>query len=247
MKKILLVFLIIFMFIFSCKKNDSTTPATKKGKPSSGKSELKLIGHMSFKIKDSKGTVIYVDPFYGTEEDYKEAADYIFVTHSHGDHNRIELVTKKDTTKIISAEKSVPDDTPNVEFILPYSNKTLTDTISVETFPAFNANHPRENNFLGFIFTIDGKKIYISGDTSLFDEMEALAEKKIDYAFLPIDGIYNMGPEEATEVSNIIKAKYSVPVHTGFNESGAIFNEDNVARFTPENKMILKYGDSFKF
>ena len=246
MKKFLLV-LVIFIFIFSCSKKDKESDATRTDISVINQSEIKLIGHNSFKIKDSNGIVIYVDPFYGSEKDYEEAADYIFVTHSHSDHNKIELVTKKDTTQIISAEKSVPDNTPNVEFILPYNSKALIDKISVETFPAFNNNHPKENNFLGFILSVGGKKFYIAGDTSFFDEMEALAKKDIDYAFLPIDGIYNMGPEEATKVANVVKSKCSIPVHTGFNESGPIFNEENVARFTPENKMIMKYGDGFNF
>jgi len=250
MKKFLIV-LVIFIFIFACKKDKEniTKGDTKKiTTPEANQSELKFIGHMSFKIKDSKGTVVYVDPFYGSEEDYKEAADYIFVTHSHPDHNKIELVTKKDTTKVISAKESVPDTTPNVEFVAPYISEVLTDTISVDTFPAFNEKHPRENDFLGFILTIDGKKIYISGDTSFFDEMSALTEKKIDYAFLSTDGIYNMGPEEATRVAELIKAKYSIPVHTGFNDQNEpIFNEENVILFTPENKMVLKYGDGLKF
>ncbi len=246
MKRFLVV-LVFLTLLFSCKKEKTTDDTTTVTIDVLNQNEIRLIGHASFKIKDKKGTVVYVDPFYGSEADYSEPADFIFVTHSHGDHNKIELVTKKNTTKIISAEKSVPEGTKNVEFILPYKSEVITDNISFETFPAINDNHKRENNFLGFIFTIDEKKFYIAGDTSFFEEMSELPAKNIDYAFLPIDGVYNMDAAEATNVAAVVEAKYVIPIHTGFDENGPAYSEKNVEAFTPASKIVLKYGDNFMF
>ena len=45
-----------------------------------------------------------------------------------------------------------------------------------------------------YILTVDGKTVYFSGDTSRTSQMETMAAMKLDWALLPIDGIYNMGP-----------------------------------------------------
>lgn len=61
---------------------------------------------------------------------------------------------------------------------------------------------------------MNGTKIYILGDTSKIPEMADFAKENITYALLPIDGVYNMGPEEASECASIIGAKYDIPIHT---------------------------------
>ncbi len=247
MKKIVLILLIILP-IFSCEKVTSVENKSTDITTIDDEGELTFIGHASFKIKSKDGVVIYVDPFYGSKDNYSEPADFIFVTHSHFDHNKINLVAQKESTKIISAEKSVPNK-KNVIFILPYKNEILTDMVSVETFPAINNNHKKENNFLGFIFTIGGKKLYIAGDTSFFNEMDELADRNIDYAFLPIDGQFNMDAAEASMVADHIKATYSIPIHTGLIVLKPIFDEKKVENFKPteSKKMVLKYGENFIF
>ena len=41
-------------------------------------------GHGSFRLTSQNGTVLYVDPYAG--DGYLLPADYILVTHEHGDH-----------------------------------------------------------------------------------------------------------------------------------------------------------------
>jgi len=89
-------------------------------------------------------------------------------------------------------------------------------------------------------FTLKGIKIYAAGDTSMTTEMPLLKEKNLDFALLPIDGIYNMGPEEATECAKLINAKVSIPIHM---KPRTLFDEEMANRFTAPNRLIVKAGE----
>jgi L-ascorbate metabolism protein UlaG (beta-lactamase superfamily) len=65
----------------------------------------------------------------------------------------------------------------------------------------------------GFVFCIDGVKIYHAGDTGLTKEMELLADEKIDIAFLPIGGYYTMDVKDALKAIELIKPVKVIPVH----------------------------------
>ena len=70
--------------------------------------------------------------------------------------------------------------------------------------------------------------------------MEELAKMDIDYAFLPIDGIYNMGPEEATRCANIIKPKHLIPYHM---KPGMLFDIAQDMKVSYEHSMLVRPGD----
>ena len=55
--------------------------------------------------------------------------------------------------------------------------------------------------------------LYAAGDTSTTDAMAGFAARKLDWALLPIDGVYNMGSEEASRAAELISAVHSVPLH----------------------------------
>lgn len=66
---------------------------------------------------------------------------------------------------------------------------------------------------------------------------ERLANEIIDYALLPIDGVYNMGPEEASECAKIISAKHCIPIHMNV---GTLFDEEKAEAFHAKGKIVLK-------
>ena len=68
-----------------------------------------------------------------------------------------------------------------------YRKFTVKD-INIEATEAYNDKHPK-NECVGYLVTADGISIYFSGDTA--------QTTQIDYAFLPIDGIYTMNVQEA--------------------------------------------------
>lgn len=191
------------------------------------KSTLTLIGHASMKIKTAEGIVIYIDPYY--EPDYSEPADIILSTHEHSDHNCIELVTPKEDCTVLRVK-----DTLNAD--LSHNTFEIKGVKIVPVTAGGNPNH-HPNNTNGYLLSFDGLKIYHPGDTSKIPEMEALASENIDYAFFPIDGEYNMGPEEASECARIIGAKHNTPMH--------FFSADPM-KFDAPNLLRMNYGDTIE-
>jgi len=58
--------------------------------------EITYLGHSCFKLKNKEGMTIIMDPFHSEEVGLpfpKDVADIVTVSHGHGDHNAIELIT----------------------------------------------------------------------------------------------------------------------------------------------------------
>ncbi len=114
--------------------------------------------------------------------------------------------------------------------------------VTIEAVPAFNKNH-NVNECVGFLLTIEGKKIYVAGDTDYTPEMERLGKEGLSYAFLPVDGIYNMGPEEATRCANILKPEHLIPYHM---HPGMLFDIKQDMKVTYSGAMLVRAGETIE-
>ncbi len=173
---------------------------------------LKWLGHASFHLKMG-GKVIYFDPWKIASG---EKADLILITHSHFDHFSVEDVKKVATeqTAIIATPdcKGLPG---SLKFVKPGDILTVGD-VTVEAVPAYNLNkdfHPKKNQWVGYVVTVGGKRIYHAGDTDAIPEMNGL--KNIDIALLPVSGVYVMTAEEAAKAANTFHPATVVPMHWG--------------------------------
>ena len=193
--------------------------------------KLLFQGHGSFRIITDKDLVIYVDPYVGAG--YDIPADIILVTHQHGDHNQIQKVAKKNTCVIIQNQDALQKDVYK-SFKLP--------GISIQSVPAYNSKHDRKQ-CVGYILTFDGLKIYAAGDTSTTEEMKEYPAMSIDYALLPIDGIYNMDSAEASAAAELIGAKHAIPIHMA---PGELFDAQKAKQFTAKNRLIVKAGEEIE-
>ncbi|MCL2002415.1 MAG: MBL fold metallo-hydrolase [Oscillospiraceae bacterium] len=158
-------------------------------------------GHGSFRLTADDGRVVYVDPYAG--DGYDVPADVILVTHQHHDHNQVKLCAQKPGCRIIT----------NAEALMGGSHNSFDiGGILIQAVEAANQNHnPAE--CVGFIITLDGVKLYASGDTSKTGQMETFAALGLDYALLCGDGVYNMSPAEAAECARLIGAKRNILIH----------------------------------
>lgn len=181
---------------------------------------ISLIAQSAIRIKNKDGKIIYFDPYKLGYEGNSKDADYIFITHPHFDHFSPEdiLKIKKNETKIIAPNeleeeiKKLNFQNENILLVIPNKEYTI-DEINFSTIPAYNTNkdfHKKEYNWVGYVVNIDGKKLYIAGDT---DNTEEARNVICDIACVPIGGTYTMTWQEAVELIKIIKPEVAIPIH----------------------------------
>lgn len=172
----------------------------------------------SIRIEDG-GLVVYFDPLKIAEQ---HDANYIFITHSHWDHfspDDIQKVASENTN--IIAPRDVYDklmktgfDTSKLHRVQPYDELDL-DGIHVRAVPAYNINkdfHPKANNWVGYVVTINNAIYYIMGDTDALPENESV---RCGTLFIPIGGTYTMNATEAANFTNKIHPTTAIPIHYG--------------------------------
>ena len=180
--------------------------------------DIEVLYHSSIRI--SKNKIIYIDPFK-IDKNYNDA-DIVFITHDHFDHyseEDIDKVINENTTIIIPEEmltKILRKGINKNAVITVESNKEyMVQGIKFETIPAYNTNktfHPKENDWVGYIITLDGIRYYIAGDTDITEENRKV---KCDVAFVPVGGTYTMDFKESAQLINEIQPKIAVPIHYG--------------------------------
>jgi L-ascorbate metabolism protein UlaG (beta-lactamase superfamily) len=186
-------------------------------------------GHGSFRLTTDDGRVIYVDPFVG--DGYDAPADLILVTHCHRDHTRTELCAKKPNCRIITHKEALTGGRHNGFDV---------GGIIIQAVEAGNKNHnPKE--CVGYLITLDGVKIYASGDTSKIDAMKTFAALNLDYALFCGDGVYNMDLAEAAECAAQVSAKHNIIIHTVPNAT-ALFDHAKAEAWNAPNKLIVNAG-----
>jgi L-ascorbate metabolism protein UlaG (beta-lactamase superfamily) len=204
---------------------------------------LSWLGHDSFRIADpATGKQIYVDPFQLTSHEPK--ADLVLISHDHYDHYSPDdlypllksdtvIVTVASVAKLIAERKA-----PQKVIVVEPGDKTVAAGYAVEAVPAYNTNkfrapgqpfHPKSAGFVGFIITVDGTRIYHTGDTDVIPEMAGI---QADVALIPVSGTYVMTPEEAVDAASRIKAKVIVPMHYG----SIVASEAEAKQFADECK-----------
>ena len=162
-------------------------------------------------------------------------ADYIFVTHEHGDHYDAASIEKlsKDSTQLITNQRCA--DMYGSGIAMNNGDKLqLANYFAVEAVPAYNTTEGREmfhpkGRDNGYILTIDSVRIYIAGDTEDIPEMESI--KNIDIAFLPCNQPYTMTPEQLVNAAKIIKPKVLFPYHygqTNVSEIPSLLQSENI-------------------
>jgi parallel beta-helix repeat protein len=174
---------------------------------------LTWIGHASVKVT-WQSAVVYVDPrtIEGTPRD----ATLILVTHSHSDHySPADIAKVRNAQTLFLAPPDVVQSYGSGQALGPGQTVELAG-LHITGVAAYNitkTNHPKANNWLGFLVELGGKRLYFAGDTDLTPEMKALTD--IDVAFLPAGGTYTMDAVEAAEATRYFQPRLAIPYHWG--------------------------------
>lgn len=180
-------------------------------------------GHACFMLDDGKYKVL-VDPFLtgnpaASVSANDVAADYILVTHAHGDHlgdapdiaarTGAEVVGIPEILDICtSMGTDVKGHGMNLggSLNLPFGKVRMTLAQHSSGVPGGIA--------CGYVIYIGGLVIYYAGDTALFSDMKLIGQKdRLDYALLPIGDNYTMGLEDAALAAQWLGVRHVIPLH----------------------------------
>ena len=180
---------------------------------------IEVFKQNSIRISGHPG-VIYIDPLQLADEPHD--ADYVLITHDHYDHFSPEDIVKvcSRRTVLVVPEKmakkaeELSDAVGRIYTVKPGTYHEL-DELEFETVPAYNSLkpfHPKGAGWVGYILHVDGKRIYVAGDTDATKEAKAV---KCDIAMVPIGGTYTMDAKKAAELVNELRPEIAIPTHYG--------------------------------
>jgi len=218
-------------------------------------------GHGTFGL-ETGGYKVLIDPFFtdnpaaSTTADAVEA-DFIVISHGHGDHiaDAIDIAKRTDAQVIANfeivnwlggqgLEKLHPQHIGG-GYNHPFGYLKFTHALHGSGLPDGSYG----GNPAGLLFTTqDGEKIYLACDTGLFSSMKLIGEEGIDLAVLPIGDNFTMGPDDALRAVKMIQPKHVIPAH--YNTWPLIEQDADswAARVNAETEAqahVLKPGESY--
>jgi L-ascorbate metabolism protein UlaG (beta-lactamase superfamily) len=164
-------------------------------------------GQSAFRLSDGERTVV-IDPFDAealsarTRWDYPAidtSADVLLVTHEHGDHNAVHVVSGDPATVRSTAGTHA---------------SPLGDVIAIASEHDEAAGTQRGPNTL-LVFDFGGLRVAHLGDLgqAQLRPEQAAALGTVDLLFVPVGGGPTIGADQAADIAATTSARITVPMH----------------------------------
>lgn len=189
--------------------------------------KLTYYGHSCFGI-ETNGNHLLIDPYITDNELAKHIevdkikCDYILLTHGHGDHVAdVERIAKRTNPELVGnfevanwfknkGMEKVTDMNPGGIEKFGFGKLKLVNAVHSSSMPDGSYGGVA----CGFLLFIEGKTIYVSGDTALHSDMKLIGDHNSpDIALLCIGNRFTMGYEDALIASDLIKCDEVVGMH----------------------------------
>jgi L-ascorbate metabolism protein UlaG (beta-lactamase superfamily) len=214
-----------------------------------GEDDLQVhpIEHATF-VLEGAGHTLAFDPTGGAERFADTPApDLILITDIHGDHMDWETVTALagDTAAIVAPRAVVDEAGAAGEAlagritVLANGETATVAGVEVEAIPMYNRTEGRldrhpQGRGNGYVVTLGGERIYVSGDTEDVPEMRALTD--IDRAFVCMNLPYTMTVEQAADAVLDFAPDVVYPYH--YRGQGGLSDTGRFAELVSENPEI---------
>ena len=192
------------------------------------------LGHGTFRFTTTEGKVVLVDPWVmnnpACPEDLKnpDKVDLVLITHAHFDHigDAVEICTRLQPQTFAIYETAMwlgSKGVPNVNG-MNLGGTTESEGVRFTMVPAMHSCGISDGDQIlyggvaaGYVIEFPGGlKVYYSGDTTVFGDMEIIGDLyEPDVCFLPIGDFYTMSPKEAAYAVELLDTRSVVPMHYG--------------------------------
>ncbi len=194
--------------------------------------KLTYHGHSVFEIKTEQHSLI-IDPFLSGNTNAKikpsqVKADYIILTHAHGDHlgDAFDIARNNNATIIAvnelanyASEQGCKAHNMHIGGGHNFPFGRVKFTIAHHGSSSPDGRYMGEP--AGVVIAINGKNIYHAGDTGLFLDMRLIGEiTPLDAALVPIGDNFTMGIDDAVKAVEFLNPKLAIPMH--YNTFGII-------------------------
>jgi len=188
--------------------------------------KLRYFSHSSFQITSDAGQVILIDPFLDDNptapvSSADVAADFIILTHAHGDHvgdafkiaartNPLFICVNELANYVIGKGFRAHNMHIGGSHNFPFGRLKFT----IAHHGSMTPDNTYAGEPAGVILTIDGKSLYHTGDTGLFYDMKLIGEMTpLDYMLLPIGDNFTMGIGDAVKAVELAAPGVAIPMH----------------------------------
>lgn len=221
MKKSVLAATTIALLVTLSAGNVVAQPTHDQLDSANGPIHIRPVQHGTL-VLEWDGKSIYVDPVGGVDA-FEELSppDLILITDIHGDHmDTATVIALRQAKTAVVAPAAVASEFPAAQRdrvrVLANGETLAWEGAAIEAMPMYNLTKERlrfhtKGRGNGYVLTLGGKRIYISGDTEDIPEMRAL--EGIDAAFVCMNLPYTMTVEQAANAVLEFKPEIVYPYH----------------------------------